>query len=102
MFIYRIRFDLACKFKVEHVDFYVKNYLQRIVATGCFSSYALEMDVNKNTVVISKYCKNMDIYQKYVQSYESDIMQSVDNVIGDALLKSEKTFTKVLLANSNW
>lgn len=101
MFIYRIKLDLACKVKFEHVKFCVTKYLREVSSTGCFNNCSLEMDINNNIVIIEKQCKTLGSYHDYIESYERPFLEQISQNMGNDLIGMEKYFTKIVHLVSN-
>ncbi len=104
MFIYRLKLDLACKIKFEHIKFYVTKYLRDVLSTNCFSDCTLEMDVNNNIVIIEKQCKTLESYHDYIGAYEKPFLAQISKNIGEDLISIEKYFTQIvhLVKNSSY
>ena len=96
MYIYRIKMNLACKVKVEHVEFYVTRYLREVSSTGCFTGCTLEMDPDNNIILIEQKCTNLGKYQDYLEHHEEMLLNQISSNIGKDLVNLEKTLTQIV------
>lgn len=96
MYIYRIKMNLACKVKVEHVEFYVTRYLRQVNSTGCFIDCTLEMDATNNIILIEQKCNDLNKYQSYLEKYEETLLNQISCNVGNELIDFDKTFTKII------